>query len=125
LTNGLQEKIWEQCKYQTTIFNLLLLSEEEKEMLIPELKNMFDNQCLDKKSNIDIIIQKESEKSGIGKIFSSISSKLAKKPAYEDDEQNYYSEESEVIPPGIEIEHLQLSESERQKVKDNLKALYQ
>ena len=124
LTNSLQEKIWEECRYETTIFNLLLVFEEEKETGIPELKNMFDNRIIDKKHNIELIVQRENEKSGIGKILSSISSKLIKKPVQEGEEDNYYFEETEASSPSLEVKHLQLSNLEYQKIKENIKALY-
>lgn len=124
LANALQEKIWEACKYPTTIFNLLVFFEEYKETIIPELREMVDSGSIGKKHLIEVAIQQESGQKGIGKIFSSLSARLKKKqsrfPAGEEEPQNG---DAEIIIPKLEVERFLPSDSERNHLKKKLEAL--
>jgi len=120
---SLQQKIAKLCATPITIYNLLASLADNNEDIMLELKIMMQMELVGRRQEIEAMVRKEQERSGISKLFSSISS-IFKKKAEAGETSAVYSEyEDEMIPPQLTIRSLALEREDFKKIGKKLEAL--
>ncbi|RMH78685.1 MAG: DUF4388 domain-containing protein [Calditrichaeota bacterium] len=122
----LQHKIVNYCEAVTTIFDLLMTLSDDLEEVMLEMKGLFRMGVLGRKEDVERRIQEEKQKSGLGKLVSSISSVFRKKPASQSllPEDDFVPEDQ--LPPAqprVKIPPLQLDENTLQRIHHRIEAL--
>lgn len=120
---SLQDRIVNFCQAPISIFSLLASLADSNEDILLELKIVLKMGLLGERKEIEAMILEEQERSGISKIFSSISSIFKKKQETGDGELILEGFEDEYLPPKLEIKPFFLSEDELKKVEKRLEAL--
>jgi len=122
----LQKEILSKCENPISIFDLLLLFEDENTTIIQELKMLFQTNLIGKRREIESLVVQEQRGQGFTKIFSTIASIFKKKEELSEIKDiGIYDEtgsaEEEIA--GINFEHFRLAEGEKENIIKKIDAL--
>ena len=122
----LQKRILSKCENPVSIFELLLLFEDENTTIIEEIKPLLEINLIGKRREVESLVKQEQGGRGFSKIFSTILSVFRKKEdsikaqEIETYDNNRNFEEENV---GIKFEHFHLAKREKENIIKKIDAL--
>lgn len=122
----LQKEILSRCESPISIFDLLLLLEDENTVIIQEIRKLFETNMIGKRREIESLVISEQKGHGFTKIFSSIASVFRKKEELSEIKDiGTYDEPggSDREIAGINFEHFCLAKEEKQNIIKKIDAL--
>ncbi len=120
----LQKEIADICQKPLTVLAVLLKISAANEDILSELKVMMQSGMIGRRNDIELLVQLEAEKSGLGKLIDSMSSIFKKKTEFDFTYADYEMPEEDESRATLEIPPVSLTPEENEQIIEKLETFF-
>jgi len=120
----LQKEIVDICQKPLTVLAVLLKISAANEDILSELKVLMQSGMIGRRNDIELLVQLEAEKSGLGKLIDSMSSIFKKKTEFDFTYADYEMPEEDQPRATLEIPPVSLTQEENGQIIEKLETFF-